>query len=192
MICLISVPLKNRSYIYSLSEPNRTELMQLLMPKTIEIFFLVIFILFIIFPVPVPSSIAPWFDNPLGVAVLFILVVAMLFFTNPLLGVVFILVSYELVRRSSKVSHTRVPMMKYTPGEMERNYQMRKMNENSPPLLELAGSGAATAAEVANKRSLEEEMVIQHGVYESNPAVVDNVKTYFQPVYDNTYHAVPV
>ena len=168
--------------------------MQLLIPKTIEFFFLVIFILFIIFPVPVPSSIAPWIDNPLGVAVLFILVVAMLFFTNPLLGVVFILVSYELVRRSSKVSHTRVPMMKYTPGEMERNYQMRKMNENSPPLLELAGSGAGAAAAAAatNQRSLEEEMVIQHGVYESNPAVVDNVKTYFQPVYDNTYHAVHV
>jgi len=165
--------------------------MKFFMPKTIEIFFLVIFTLFVIFPVPVPSALAPWIDNPLGVAVPFILVVAMLFFTNPLLGVVFILVAYELVRRSAKVSHRSVPMMKYTPDERKRNCEMRKLermakqqqNHSQKPLV---GGGLIGA------KSLEEDMVVQYGVYESNPSIADNVKTSFHPVYDETYFAYPV
>ena len=169
--------------------------MKFYMPKTIEIFFLVIFILFVIFPVPVPSALAPWIDNPLGVAVLFILVVAMLFFTNPLLGVVFILVAYELVRRSSKVSHKSVPMMKYTPDERRRDREMRKQAMLAKKQQNHSQNGGAAligGGELIGAKSLEEDLVVQYGVYESNPSIADNVKTSFNPVYDQTHFASPV
>ena len=169
--------------------------MKFYMPKTIEIFFLVIFILFVIFPVPVPSALAPWIDNPLGVAVLFILVVAMLFFTNPLLGVVFILVAYELVRRSSKVSHKSVPMMKYTPDERRRDREMRKqamLAKKQQNHSQTGGAALIGGGELIGAKSLEEDLVVQYGVYESNPSIADNVKTSFNPVYDQTHFASPV
>jgi len=169
--------------------------MKFYMPKTIEIFFLVIFILFVIFPVPVPSALAPWIDNPLGVAVLFILVVAMLFFTNPLLGVVFILVAYELVRRSSKVSHKSVPMMKYTPDERRRDREMRKqamLTKKQQNHSQTGGAALIGGGELIGAKSLEEDLVVQYGVYESNPSIADNVKTSFKPVYDQTHFASPV
>jgi len=69
--------------------------------KSLEIGALVIFILFIIFPVKVPVALTGIFDSPLGILFLLITVVCLFIYTNPILGVIFILVAYELIRRGS-------------------------------------------------------------------------------------------
>ena len=69
--------------------------------KPLEIGTLVVFILFIIFPVKVPVAFTGLFDSPVGILFLLIITVCLFVYTNPILGVIFILVAYELIRRGS-------------------------------------------------------------------------------------------
>jgi hypothetical protein len=69
--------------------------------KPLEIATLVVFILFIIFPVRLPSGFTGVFDSSIGILFLFILTVILFLYTNPVLGVIFILVAYELIRRGA-------------------------------------------------------------------------------------------
>jgi len=72
--------------------------------KSLEIGTLVVFILFVIFPFKLPLMMANVFDSSLGLILLFIVAIYLFFYTNPILGVIFILVAYELIRRSSEVT----------------------------------------------------------------------------------------
>lgn len=72
--------------------------------KSFEIGGLVLFILFIILPFKLPLMVANVFDSSLGLVFLFIVTIFLFFYTNPILGVIFILVAYELLRRSSEVT----------------------------------------------------------------------------------------
>jgi hypothetical protein len=69
--------------------------------KPLEIGALIVFILFVIFPVKVPIALTGVFDSPLGILFLLIITVSLFIYTNPILGVIFILVAYELIRRGS-------------------------------------------------------------------------------------------
>ena len=67
----------------------------------IEILALLLFILFIILPFKLPLMVTKSIDNSLGLLFLFIIAIYLFFYTNPILGIIFILVAYELIRRSS-------------------------------------------------------------------------------------------
>ena len=72
--------------------------------KSFEIGALVLFILFVILPFKLPLMFANVFDSSLGLVLLFVITIFLFFYTNPILGVIFILVAYELIRRSSEVT----------------------------------------------------------------------------------------
>lgn len=72
--------------------------------KPLEIATLVVFILFIIFPVRLPTGFSGIFDSPLGILFLFILTIVLFIYTNPILGILFILVAYELIRRGANLT----------------------------------------------------------------------------------------
>ena len=72
--------------------------------KSFEIVALVLFILFVILPFKLPLMFANVFDSSLGLVLLFVITIFLFFYTNPILGVIFILVAYELIRRSSEVT----------------------------------------------------------------------------------------
>lgn len=70
----------------------------------IEIVVILIFILYIVFPVPTPGGIAPYVESPLGMVSILIVLVYLFLNSNPILAVLFIFVGYELLRRSGKNS----------------------------------------------------------------------------------------
>ena len=73
--------------------------------KPAEIIVLVIFVLYVIFPVPTPSLMSPYIESPLGLLVLFCIAVALFVYSNPAVGILFIFVAYTLLRRSATVKN---------------------------------------------------------------------------------------
>jgi hypothetical protein len=145
--------------------------------KIPEIILLIVFIIFIVFPVSIPPILSPWIDQPLGVALLLILTIYLLVYIHPLVGVLFIWVAYELVHRASKVSHTKIPISEFYlhPDPATLQSQQQPVETES----------------AAKSLSLEEETVVQYGVYETNPTLT-YYETSFHPVYDFTHNATPI
>jgi len=107
--------------------------------KTLEIFALVIFILFVILPVKVPVAFVGVFDSPVGILVLFIITISLFIYTNPVLGVLFILVAYELIRRSSMLTGkptTQIISATNNISQATKDSELSKMNIPQPPTLE--------------------------------------------------------
>ena len=78
--------------------------------KSWEILLLVLFIIYIIFPFQTPAPLASFIESPLGIIVLFCIIIYLFIYTNPILGVIYIFVAYELLRRSS-ITSGRVSIM---------------------------------------------------------------------------------
>jgi hypothetical protein len=70
--------------------------------KQIEIVALVIFVVFLLFPFRIPSNLAKLINNPLGFLIIFIIIIFLFLKAHPILALVYLLVAYELVRRSSE------------------------------------------------------------------------------------------
>jgi len=68
-----------------------------------EIVVLVIFILYLIFPVSTPGELSPYIESPLGVVLLLIMIVALFLYSHPIVAVLFMFVAYTLLRRSAVV-----------------------------------------------------------------------------------------
>lgn len=93
----------------------------------LKIGLLIIFILYLILPIHTPSFIAGAVDSPLGMVALFIIMIYMFFYSDPVLAIIFIFVAYELLRRSSLVSG-RTSIIKYTPSQDKKDSDMAAMN----------------------------------------------------------------
>ena len=144
--------------------------------KKTDIILLVVFLVFLIIPVSIPKVLAPWIDSPLGVSLLFVLTVYLFFILHPFIGITFILVAYELIRRSSLVSHAqvKVPIVDYNYSTSEIEQKKQKMQESKP----------------SEPITLEQETVLQLGVYEDNP-VYTILETDYVPVLENAPNAAP-
>jgi hypothetical protein len=96
----------------------------------LEITALVIFAIYIVFPFRTPGFIATIVNTPIGLFSILIVTLYLFFYTNPILGVVYIFVAYELLRRSSLVQPQGgdAYMVKHTPSEDKRQDEMVKMN----------------------------------------------------------------
>jgi len=133
--------------------------------SVIETVLMIIFILFVIFPIEIPSSISTMIDSPLGMAVLFGITLSLFIYFNPILGVLYIFVAYELLRRSSNIS-VRTAMIEYTPTQQNKNQELQKMNPE-------------------HKQTLEEEIVdLRAPIGKSDQGVY--IDTTFKPVADKT------
>jgi len=93
----------------------------------LEIALLVLFIIYIIFPIQTPSFLADSIHTPLSLVVIFIVTLYLFFYTHPVIGVIYIFVAYELLRRSSLRIGQNV-MMQTTPTEEIRTKEMLQMN----------------------------------------------------------------
>ena len=99
---------------------------------------LILFVIYIIFPFRTPSFLAGVVNTPLGLISVLIVTLYLFFYTNPLLGVVYIFVAYELLRRSSLAAGSPSDnyMIQYTPGESKRTQEMIEMNPSRTLSLE--------------------------------------------------------
>jgi len=142
-----------------------------------EYFLLVIFILYLILPIDMPESIAVIVETPLGIITMFLITIALFAYVNPILGVLYIFVAYELLRRSSRITG-KTAYIQTTPTQIEKDRVMKKMN---PP----------------TEKSLEEVIVAKMAPIGENNFIderVSNVKHKtivgaFQPVSDNIHNA---
>ena len=130
--------------------------------STLEIIVLVVFVIYLIFPLPTPQLIAPFINGSFGMLTVFIVVILIFLYTNPILGVVFIFVAYELLRRSAAVYKAQ-PMMKNSPTERKKTQEMVRMN---PP-----------------KETTLEEQVIQKMAPAQKKFIRDDSGSNFKPVY---------
>lgn len=93
----------------------------------LEIVLLVVFVLFIIFPFKMPLMFANILDSPLGFLSLFIVTLYLFSYVNPVLGIIFIFVAYELVRRSSEITG-KTAMIQYSPSQNNKDKELEEMN----------------------------------------------------------------
>jgi hypothetical protein len=130
----------------------------------LELAILAIFIVYIALPLKTPEGIANLVDSPLGVILLLISTIYLFVYTsNPLLGVIFILVAYELIRRSSQSSSVRY--IELTPSQRQKDIQMVAMN---PP----------------KQTSLEEEIVEMRAPIGQSNIIQKPTAGNFKPVAD--------
>jgi len=140
-----------------------------------EIILVVIFVIYIVFPIKTPQMIAPMVDNPIGVLVIFMVTIYLFFFSNPVLGVLYIFVGYELIRRSTFVMAGNSTVnyalnQQYLPSQSKKNAELQRMNP--PPIMQ----------------STLEESVISKMAPTPHPGV-DGEKYTFKPVSDKVVGA---
>jgi len=146
----------------------KMELPKINIPK-LEIVVIIIFILYLVLPVETPDGLKPVLNHSLGMVLVLAATLYLFLYTHPLLGILSLLVAYELMRRSCAVRKVRhVQFNENT--EIERKRMMNKMN---PP----------------KERSLEEEVVEKMA-----PAKVQGpfMSSTFKPVVGNTHSALSV
>jgi len=130
----------------------------------VETAIIVMFILYLALPVGLPDMLANLVDSPMGTIGIFVLSVYLFFNANPLIAVLFVLVAYELFRRSSNATG-KAAMIKYTPTQARKDEKMKKMNP-------------------VKTVSLEEEVVEQMAPVGKSDISVFTVST-FKPVAEN-------
>jgi hypothetical protein len=138
-----------------------------------DIILLAVFVIYIVFQVPTPDFLVPMVESPLGLVALFAVAVSLFVYKSPILGVLFVFVAYELLRRnqhsapqspimdSVKYMANRIPT-EVPKSQLEKDLQLTSMN----PMVE---------------KSLEEEIISKE-----TPLGKSN-----QPVYtESSFHPV--
>lgn len=107
---------------------------------------LVVFIAYIVFPISTPQWMVPYIDSPIGLVFMFLVTVALFLYTSPLLGVLYIFVAYEVLRRNhyeppaspipvtTMQMPTRVP--KAAPTQQQKDSDLKAMNPVKSATLE--------------------------------------------------------
>ena len=88
----------------------------------------VLFIVYLVMMVHTPDWFTPYINSPLGLVVLVVLVMYLLFYTTPVLGVLSLFVAYELLRRSSVMPIAKASIESRTPSQAKKDVQLQKMN----------------------------------------------------------------
>jgi hypothetical protein len=132
----------------------------------LELVLFVVFILYLIFPIPTPAIVVPYVNTNISLGAIVILTLYMFLYTTPILGVLSIFVAYELLRRSSNGHvRTKVPMVRHTPSQPKKDKDMKNLN---PP----------------KETTLEETIIQQMAPIGKNSVAEKYVETTFKPVHD--------
>jgi hypothetical protein len=145
-----------------------------------EIVVLVIFILYLIFPVSTPGELSPYIESPLGVIVLLVMIVALFLYSHPLVAVLFLFVAYTLLRRSAAVKPTTSYIEQTLSSEEKMKEAKKELEMATPPHQEVRHPDL----KASQPKTLEEEVVAKHspiGVSEK----ISVVETSFLPVSTN-------
>ena len=106
--------------------------------KPVEIVLLVVFILFLVMPMPMPRMVTNAISNPLGMAGLLLAALYLFFSVHPVVAVLFVFVAYELMNRSSE-EQKKMKIADPTPSQQVKDSKMKKMNPSADPADRVAG-----------------------------------------------------
>jgi hypothetical protein len=138
------------------------------MMTPLEMFLVLAFVLYIVLPINTPKEIAGAIDSPLGILVLFCITLYLFLYMNPVLGVLYIFVAYQLLRRSSMVT-LKSAVVEHAPSQAKRDAVMQQAQ---PP---------------ANMHlTLEEEVVAQRAPLVDSQRANAYLESDFKPVADLT------
>jgi len=101
----------------------------------LEIALLVLFVIYLVLPIQTPGILHGVFDSSLGMLLLFVVAVYLFFNANPVVAVIFILVAYELLRRSTQFVSSQT-VIQYTPTQIKKDAEMVAMNPPKKGTLE--------------------------------------------------------
>ena len=136
----------------------------------VEMSLIFLFLLFIIVPISFNRTFALFFDSSLGMVLLFLATLYFFLVTHPVLGVLFLFVSYELLRRSHAVVK-HVPILRSEGMEFHEPRQTTPVINHEPLIKE--GDQPVISQSQRDSRmasmnphtvsSLEEEIVALYG-----------------------------
>ena len=93
-----------------------------------ELLLLILFILYLIMGYPTPEPLANVIDTILGKITLFVVVIYLFVYSNPLLAVLSLFVAFDLIRRSSNATGLDA-LKKYEPSEEKKMSQFTAYNQ---------------------------------------------------------------
>lgn len=158
--------------------------------STLEIIVFIAFIIYLIFNVQTPRFLIGTVDSPLGVVIIMLLVLSLFIYTNPVLGILGLFVAYEMIRRSSMMVSGKVPMIQYTPTQIQKERQMVEMNipkAFEQPTMIQEPMNHETKTQIHNDSTLEVEMVQSMAPLMSSPS--GYVDTTFKPILEHVHNA---
>ena len=152
---------------------------------TVEIVVAVIFILYIVLPIQTPSAMVPVIHSNLGLIVIFMIVLYLFIFGNPILAVLYLGVAYLLMRRQPAASSVgRAPLSK-TMSKSDKPPTVPNIpipeNSHMPK--------TPVTQQPARGRTLEEDVVANMAPVGRNSGIVNTSS--FKPVASNTSGAAP-
>lgn len=132
----------------------------------LELVLFVVFLLYLIFPIPTPAFLIQYINTNLSIGLIIIITLYMLFYTTPILGVLSIFVAYELLRRSSNgLVRPKVPLVRHTPSQPRKDKEMKEFN----PTVEV---------------TLEEQVINSMAPVGKSPVLGEIIESTFKPVQD--------
>ena len=133
-----------------------------------EFGMLALFIIYLVMDIYPPEIVASYIDTSIGMVGILLLTLYVFMNYSPVLGVVFLFVAYEIVRRSARVNN-RVPMIMYTPSQANKDAELSAMN---PPVA----------------ASLEEEVVEQMAPV-GKSSLISYTMSEYKPVSSDIHNA---
>jgi len=100
-----------------------------------EFGMLALFIIYLVMDIYPPELVASYIDTSLGMIGILLITLYVFMNYSPILGVVFLFVAYEIVRRSARINN-RVPMILHTPSQAKKDAELAEMNPSPATTLE--------------------------------------------------------
>lgn len=147
----------------------------------LEIIVFIVFFLYILVPIELPHQLNQLIDTPLGISLVLFLALAIFLYTNPILGVLALFVAYELIRRASVFSGSKVAMIQNpTP------IPIRLPTAEEPQVVSTASPGPSVQQTLGETLEVD---VVQQMAPLSTDATVPYMETGFKPVAENVHNA---
>jgi hypothetical protein len=138
---------------------------------------LVVFIVYIVFPISTPDALVPYIDSPLGLVFMFAVTVSLFVYTNPILGILYIFVVYEVLRRN----HYHAPA---SPIPSDTLYMVNRVPKSIPTQKEKDKELADMNPKAG--KTLEEEVIDVRAPTDKIHGTSAMVQATFHPVPDRT------
>ena len=142
--------------------------------NNLEVLLLILFVIYLIFPIGTPEFLRGFIISPMGYVLIFIVTLYLFFYSHPILAILYIFVAYELLNRSNVVtknqaSSTQTKQVRFdTKADVSQSKKDVELAAMNPP------AHATLEEEVVNK-------LAPIGVsQETNYVITD-----FHPVADN-------
>jgi len=131
-----------------------------------ELVLTIVFIIYLILGLQIPQPVATIVDTLFGKITLFIIVIYLFIYSNPILAIISLFVAFDLIRRSSKT----IEFQKYTPSEKKKSSQFTAYNQFP--------------------YTLEQEIVSKMAPTINSGTSITQAS--YKPIIDNLYDASPI